>query len=104
MMAIQSARKRICGNFYARNSLSRNDDGCRLRPQPQLLAKPRGRRFVTLKDESPQWQAAIEALIMAAKDPRPLMRDRLAPTVGLSCLRGVRAAKDRQFRLKEDAR
>jgi hypothetical protein len=38
MTAIQSARKRIRGNFDTGNSLSRNDDGRRLRPQRQLLA------------------------------------------------------------------
>ena len=51
---------------------------------------PRGRQLVTLKDaadyitrlpkaehESPQWQAAIEALIMAAEGRGPLMHARI---------------------------
>jgi hypothetical protein len=42
MTAIQSARKRIRGNIDTGNSLSRNDDGRRLRLQPQLLANLQG--------------------------------------------------------------
>jgi hypothetical protein len=51
---------------------------------------PRGRQLVTLKDaadyitrlpkaehESPQWQTAIAALIMAAEDRGPLMHARV---------------------------
>jgi hypothetical protein len=51
---------------------------------------PRGRKLVTLKDaadyitrlskaehESPQWQAAVEALIMAAEDRGSLMHARI---------------------------
>jgi hypothetical protein len=60
------------------------------KPFEDLISLPRGRQLVTLKDaanyitrlpkaehESPEWQAAIEALIMAAEDRGPLMHARV---------------------------
>jgi hypothetical protein len=65
---------------------------------------PNGRQLVTLKDaadyitrlpkaehESPQWQAAIEALIMAAEGRGPLMHAR----VGM--LRALNGHVEREF-------
>jgi hypothetical protein len=65
---------------------------------------PNGRQLVTLKDaadyitrlpkaehESPQWQAAIEALIMAAEGRGPLMHAR----VGM--LRALNRHVEREF-------
>jgi hypothetical protein len=60
------------------------------KPFEDPIPLPSGRQLVTLKDaadyitrlpkaehESPQWQAAIEALIMAAEDRGPLMHARI---------------------------
>jgi hypothetical protein len=56
---------------------------------------PRGRQFVTLKDAAyimklpkaeqylPEWQAATEALLMAAEDRGPLMHARVGMMLAL---------------------
>jgi len=62
----------------------------------------RGRQLITLKDaanyitrlpkaehESPQWQAAIEALIMAAVDRAPLMHARRLREFGIPSLKAA---------------
>ena len=60
------------------------------RPFEDPIPVPKGKPLITLKDaaayvrklppaeqESPHWQAAIEALIMAAEDRGPLMHARI---------------------------
>jgi len=65
--------------------MTNNDRGWQWRFEDPIPL-PGGRQLVTLKDitrlpktehESPQWQAAIEALIMAAEGRGPLMHARI---------------------------
>src|SRR5579863_6069293 len=72
------------------NRLKRMPDKGWSREFDDPIPLPRGRQLVTLKDaadyitrlpkaeqESPEWQAAIEALIMAAENRGPLMHARI---------------------------
>jgi hypothetical protein len=74
------------------------------RPFEDPISLPRGRQLVTLQDEADyilklpkaeqnlkEWQAATEALIMAAEDRGPLMH----PRVGM--LRGLNRHLERVF-------
>ena len=66
------------------------------RPFDEPIQPPKGKKLVTLKDaaayilaqpkskqESPEWQAAIEAVIMAAEDRGPLMHAQVGMMLAL---------------------